>query len=159
MCAIQPFARRKSVLGVEPPGDAGATNARRGITVFWLGPDEWLVVLPSGRATKILQRLGTALEGQHAALTDVSCSRVAIGLSGEHAREVLAKGCSLDFHPSHFSAGQCAQSSLARCHMLVHQLDDTPSYDLYIHRSFADYAWRWLEDAAAEYGVAVSSAA
>jgi sarcosine oxidase subunit gamma len=36
---------------------------------------------------------------------------------------------------------------------------DTPAYDLYVHRSFADYLWRWLEDAAKEYGVAIDSAA
>jgi sarcosine oxidase subunit gamma len=39
--------------------------------------------------------------------------------------------------------------------MLLHQLDDGPSYDIYIHRSFAVYAWSWLSDAAREYGLAV----
>ncbi|NIO38860.1 MAG: hypothetical protein GTO41_00860, partial [Burkholderiales bacterium] len=35
------------------------------------------------------------------------------------------------------------------------QVDEAPSYDIYVHRSFADYLWRWLEDAAQEYGVAI----
>ena len=39
--------------------------------------------------------------------------------------------------------------------MLLHQLDDSPSYDVYVHRSFAVYAWRWLCDGAGEYGLAV----
>ena len=39
--------------------------------------------------------------------------------------------------------------------MLLHQLDDGPSYDIYILRSFAVSAWQWLSDAAGEYGIAV----
>jgi sarcosine oxidase gamma subunit len=41
--------------------------------------------------------------------------------------------------------------------MLLHQLDDGPCYDIYIHRSFAVYAWNWLSDAAREHGLAVRS--
>ena len=48
-----------------------------------------------------------------------------------------------------------AQSKFARCHVLLHQTDDAPAYDLYVQRSFARYLWSWLEDAAAEFGVSV----
>jgi sarcosine oxidase subunit gamma len=65
------------------------------------------------------------------------------------------KGCSLDLHPRVFNAGDCAQSGLARCHMLLHQINEIPTYDVYVHRSFSHYAWRWLEDAAREYGVSI----
>jgi len=40
--------------------------------------------------------------------------------------------------------------------VLIHQVSDAPAYELYVLRSFADYLWRWLEDAAREYGVAVT---
>ena len=95
------------------------------------------------------------LVGQHFAVSDVSDSRAVIGIAGINARDVLMKGCSLDLHPRVFKAGDCAQSGFARCHMLLHQINDIPTYDVYIHRSFSDYAWRWLEDAAREYGVAI----
>ena len=39
--------------------------------------------------------------------------------------------------------------------MVLHQVGQAPSYDLYVLCSFADYLWRWLEDAAGEYGLAV----
>lgn len=147
----------KNVLGaVLPVQPNTASEAANGNVVLWLGPDEWLAVVPDGEEARVIAGLYAALPGVHFAAVDVSSSRTVIRLSGERARDVLMKGCSLDLHPAVFAAGQCAQSSLARCHMLLHQMEDTPAYDVYVHRSFADYLWRWLEDAAEEYGVCVA---
>ena len=143
------------MLRVGVPLDANTAIVGGDITVLWLGPDEWLVVTPDGQETELAKRINDALAGQHFAVSDVSDSRVVIGLTGVHGRDVLMKGCSLDLHPRVFTAGDCAQSSLARCHMLLHQINEIPTYDVYVHRSFSDYAWRWLEDAAREYGVAI----
>ena len=67
------------------------------------------------------------------------------------------KGTNIDVHPRMFEAGNCIHAHLGRCHMLLHQIDNEPGYDIYIHRSFAVYAWNWLSDAAREYGVAFQS--
>ena len=72
-------------------------------------------------------------------------------------RELLAKGCPLDLHPRAFDVGQCAQSHLAKAPILIRQLDREPSFEIVVRRSFADYFWLWLEDAAAEYGLAVDA--
>ncbi len=146
----------QAVLGVELPLTPNTVTTTGNITVLWLGPDEWLVVTPDGQEARLVESINHALAGQHFALSDVSDSRVVIGLTGGCARDVLMKGCSLDLHPRVFNAGDCAQSGLARCHMLLHQIDERPTYDVYIHRSFSDYAWCWLEDAAREYGVAIT---
>src|SRR3954471_11414942 len=50
---------------------------------LWLGPDEWLA-------------LGKAPVGNYRAVTETSASRTVIEISGEDARTVLAKGCTLD---------------------------------------------------------------
>lgn len=68
------------------------------------------------------------------------------------AREALAKVCSLDLHPRRFGPGRCAQTLLARCGAILHQLDDAPSYDLLPRRSYAEYLWMLLTDAIAEFG-------
>ncbi|MDH3671873.1 MAG: sarcosine oxidase subunit gamma [Gammaproteobacteria bacterium] len=145
----------QGVLGVGAPLDPNTVNVAGNITVLWLGPNEWLIVTPDGQETELVERISDALAGQHFAVSDVSDSRAIIGLTGIHARDVLMKGCSLDLHPRAFNAGSCAQSSLARCHVLLHQINEIPTYDIYVHRSFSDYAWRWLEDAAREYGFAI----
>ena len=43
---------------------------------------------------------------------------------------------------------------MAKAGALIHQTGEDV-YELYVLRSFADYLWRWLEDAAAEYRVVV----
>jgi hypothetical protein len=39
--------------------------------------------------------------------------------------------------------------------MLLHQINEIPTYEVFVNRSVSDYAWRWLEDAALEYGVEI----
>ena len=145
----------EGVVGVAPPRQPNTTASAGAITAFWLGPDEWLIVAPDDRADKMVEALRAALEKQHTAVTDVSEARTAIGLSGANARDVMMKGCSLDLHPREFGPGRCAQSTLGKAQILLHQLDDGPTYDLYVPRSFAEYLWAWLEDASLEYGMAV----
>ena len=72
-------------------------------------------------------------------------------------RDLLAKGCPVDLHPSVFDVGQCAQSHLAKAPILLRQVDREPTFEIIVRRSFADYFWTWLEDAAAEYGLAVQA--
>lgn len=135
-----------------PPALRGAGGGD--VSALWLGPSEWLLVTP-GDGAALAERARQALAGCHSAVTDVSDSRCVIRASGPRVRELLAKASSLDLHPRVFETGMCAQSLLARTHMLLHQVADDPVYDIYVHRSFADYAWRWLEDAAREYGLAI----
>lgn len=136
----------------EPNTVAGPADLADGPRALWLGPDEWLVVAADGEP---LVALRAALEGRHAAVVDVSDSRTVIALSGPRARDVLAKGCPLDLHPRVFASGRCAQTLLAKAHVILHQIDDAPSYEIYVHRSCTDYLWSWLEDASTEYGLAV----
>ena len=42
--------------------------------------------------------------------------------------------------------------------MLIHQPSAAPAFEIYILRSFAQYAWAWLEDAGQEFGVRIAPA-
>jgi len=147
----------QQVIGAKPPTEhntaAGPADLAAGPRILWLGPDEWLVVSADNRAAA----LASALATQHAAVVDVSDGRTVISISGPNARDLLAKGCPLDLHPRVFAPGRCAQTVIAHAHVIIHQIDDAPCYEVYVHRSFADYFWHWLEDAANEYGMAVAS--
>lgn len=142
-----------AVLGCVLPVNANTVRSAADVTVLWLGPDEWLVVTPPGRETAVVGELEAALAEVRAAVVDVTGNRARLRLAGPRARDVLAKGCSLDLHPRAFRPGQCAQTLLARAGVLIHQIDDAPSFDVYPRRSFAEYVWAWLRDAGAEYGV------
>ena len=133
-------------------------SARRGdVTALWLGPDEWLLICPPGEEAALACSLSEALGCAHAAVTDVTDARTVIRLTGNKARDLLAKGCSLDLHPRVFPTGAVAQSLLAKADVILHRIEplegeDGPVFDVYVARSFADYLWGWLEDAVQEYG-------
>jgi len=145
-------------LGLNLPVTPKTAHRSRGKTLLWLGPDEWLAVMAADDDGKLSAGLGGALADVHHAIADVSHSRAVIGLQGLNARDVLMKGTNVDLHPRAFAPDNCIQAHLGRCHILLHQLDDAPSYDIYVHRSFAVYVWNWLRDAASEYGLAVRGA-
>ena len=127
------------------------------LSAMWLGPDEWLVLTPPGREVDTALALRDALGSLFASVTDVSGAQTVINVSGARARDLLQKGCSADLHPRVFGPGRCAQALIAKAGVTVRQLDDSPSFDLIVRRSFAEYLALWLEDAAQEYGVAVAA--
>jgi sarcosine oxidase, subunit gamma len=143
------------VVGCELPATPNRAAAGNGLTALWLGPDEWLIVGAPGREAMLASALRQALAGQHVAVVDVSEARTVIVASGPRIRDALQKGTPLDLHPRVFQPGHCAQTGLSKANVIIHQLDDTPRYDIYVANSFADYLWNWLERAATEYGLAV----
>ena len=119
--------------------------------IVWLGPDEYLLLCESGKEKALYDTLTSTIKTNHFAITDVSDSLCALSLSGAAVRDVLAKGCSLDFLPSKFGTGRCAQSLLAHAGITLMALPDD-AFILICLTSFAPYVHDWLVDAALEYG-------
>lgn len=147
----------KSVLGADLPTAPNSAAPGKESNLLWLGPDEWWVISEDG-TPPLAGKLREALSGQHASITDAGEGYSCIAVSGPKAIDTLAKGSTLDFHDSVFAPGSCAQSDMAKAAVVFHRLPDTrePSFDIYVRSSFAEYLWRWIEDAAGEYGVAVT---
>ncbi|MFO1350934.1 MAG: sarcosine oxidase subunit gamma family protein [Gammaproteobacteria bacterium] len=143
-----------SIFGVEWPVQPNTASEGGGGVICWLGPDEWLIQVAQGEEGEVIAELRAALGGRHAAVVDVSSGFVVITLGGRRARDVLAKGCSLDLHLKAFRHGQCAQTLLAKAGVLLRPCADG-TMEITVRRSFAEYLWMWLEDAAWEYGLAV----
>ena len=143
-----------SVLGFDLPLQPNTWAGFDDLRVCWLGPDEWLLIT-SGGADEWGDALRAANESRFCALTVVSGGQTMLRFWGDRVRDVFAKGCTLDFHDSAFTTGQCAQSNLAKAPALFIQAADDPVYELIIRRSFSDYIGHWLEDAAHEFGLRV----
>ena len=141
--------------------------------LLWLGPNELLLrTLASEQATdaysrvvaleaalqekglqekglqeKGLQEKGLqeqGLKATHFSLVDVSDYYVVARVAGSRARVILQKNCPLDFHPSVFQVGDCAQSIYAKGTALFScPREDT--FDLQIRISLAGYLWSMLE--------------
>jgi sarcosine oxidase subunit gamma len=147
----------KTATGADLPVVANTVIMTDDVRILWLGPDEWWVAAPDAKRTELIERLRRSFAGQHTAVTDVSESRTIITMTGPAARDVLARGISLDLHPRAFGPGQCAQTGMSKAIVLLHQVDSLPSYEVYILKSFADYLWRWIGLVAEDFGMAVKA--
>lgn len=151
-----PAARSlQDVLGTALPTRANTAVAAGELTVLWLGPDEWLVLGSEGQQETLEKALRQAMGTEPGTVVNLSAHRTTIELTGERAREVLAKGCSLDLHPTVFTPGSCAQVLLAQAPVLLLAREGaTPAYWLLVRASYATYVADWLLDACVEYSVA-----
>lgn len=136
--------------GIDIPAKANTWTGDAATSALWLGPNEWLLIAPDGKNAALCASLRQALAGTHHSVVDVSASRTIIEISGNDARTVLAKGCPLDLHASSFTAGQCAQSLLAKSQAIFQCIEARPVFRLLVRNSFAAYVAEWLLDAASE---------
>jgi sarcosine oxidase subunit gamma len=130
-----------------------ATVARilDGQQAFALSPDRWLVVAAGEDDESLVDRLRDRL-GDVAAVTDQGHGRIIIRIEGAASRDLLAKGCSIDLHPSHARPGDCWQTEIAHVPVLLHQVD-AAQFDAYVARSYGQSFWEWLLDAAGEFSL------
>lgn len=144
-------ARVRQALNIELPLSPNTTRISERFTVFWFGPNEWLIHCAEDAQTEVVATLRQDLKELHAAITDVTDYYMVIRLSGVKAREVLSKGTPFDVHHKVFGPGACAQTCFGHASILLHCVDDSPAFDFQVRWSFAEYLWRYLVDAAKEY--------
>lgn len=142
-------------LGLELPVALGLV-AKGDTSLQWMGPDEWLLVVPRGEEYATELRLREALAGQHIQVVNVSSGQTLLELKGANVRDMLMKSTSYDVHPDNFPVGKAVGTVFAKSQLVIrHTAEDT--WELLVRRSFADYIWLWLQDACAEYGLAIEA--
>lgn len=145
--------RVREVFGVDlAPRPRRGTNGS--VAFVWAGPGQWLAAAPERSGHAFEKDLRDKLSGL-ASVTDQSDARTIIRLSGPRARDVLAKGVPIDFHPAAFGPDDTALTLVSYIGVHVWQLDRTPSYEFAMLRSFSESFWRWLLSAGAEYGIEI----
>lgn len=140
-----------AALGVSLPAEANRFQSDGARAALWLGPDEWLLLVPRPEVATTIARFEMALAGHHFAAVDTSAARLGLALSGPMARTVMAKSCHLDLHPHRFGPGHVAQTTLARVPAVILQRDELPSYWVLVRPSYAMFVTRWLIDAMREF--------
>ncbi|WQG59766.1 sarcosine oxidase subunit gamma family protein [Pseudomonas sp. RTB3] len=142
-------------LGIELPG-ALQVIVKGETSLQWLGPDEWLLIVPSGEELATEQRLRAALDGLHIAVVNVSGGQTLLELTGPKVRELLMKSTSYDVHPNNFPVGKAIGTVFAKSQLVIRRTGEE-TWELLIRRSFSDYWWLWLQDASAEFGLSVQA--
>jgi len=139
------MAAAKEVLGLDLPTAPRSSAAWGEIQALWLSTDQWLILCPRAKTAELLNNLRQALDGIHSFTVDVSDMRTIIRLEGDDARYVLLKGSSLDLLSSDYEAGTVRRLRFAEIAALFHIVSQKPDViDLYVFRSYANYAWDWL---------------
>lgn len=136
--------------GRELPREAGATLAGP-LRVLCLAPGEWLLVSDEQSPASISERLAAGLAAQGGVLTDTTDGLAVVSVRGPLAREVLSKGCGLDFHPAALPVGRCARTRFAQMFVIVEHVENGSAYRLYVARSYVRYLTDWIADAAVEF--------
>ncbi|TCK23190.1 sarcosine oxidase subunit gamma [Ancylobacter aquaticus] len=135
--------------GVPLPREACRFNTAGGRFAFWLGPDEWLLLVPNAEAAPLFTAIEAATTGLPHALVDVSERSVGIEVAGEKAAFVLNQGNPLDLSLAAFPIGMCTRTVFHKAEiLLVRHAPDV--FHLDVWRSFAPYVWELLEDARRE---------
>jgi sarcosine oxidase subunit gamma len=114
---------------------------------LWLAPSEWLIVGSAAERSAVVAA-GAGARAVH--LADVTDGRVVYVVSGPRSADLLAKGCTLDFHDRAFPIGACAQSALAQVFAIVERTADT-QFHVYADTSLAHHLELWFVDALKEF--------
>ena len=138
----------RSAHGIELPTTPRAVEASDA-SFLWNGPGHWLVL--SAQAPDLESRIHRHL-GDTASVFDQSDSRILLELSGPRARDVLAKGVSIDLDPAVFGRGDAAITTATHLSLVLWQVSDVPVYRLLTMRTYFGSFWHWFAASAAEYG-------
>ncbi|MEH6578415.1 MAG: sarcosine oxidase subunit gamma family protein [Amphritea sp.] len=132
--------------GLKLPRQSGEVTDAGPYRAIWANPKRWYLICEQENETALSEAL--AASGQvHMSVTDGQCC---FHLQGNHAVDLLKKGCSLNFSEAHFAPDQCLQTRLAITKAFLHRRS-TNSFDIYVERSYSEYIWGWLLDAAKEF--------
>jgi len=116
--------------------------------VLWSGPNTWLVI---SRKENILKIIKEKCNSDNFSITDISHSRAIIQIKGIQSKDILKKGCPLNFNE--FKNNNCAGTVFHGINIVVDFIDDQPdTFNLLTLRSFGESFYHHITDAALEFG-------
>jgi len=116
--------------------------------ILWTAPSTWLVI---SRKENIVEKIKEKCNSDNFAITDISHSRAIIQIKGPQAKDILKKGCPLNFNE--FENNNCAGTVFHGITIVVDFVDNNPdTFNLFTLRSFGESFYHHITDAALEFG-------
>lgn len=145
----QPQRRElERVLGAALPEEPNSSASGVGETL-WLAPGQWLI-RSTDAGGDIATRIEDACRGALFHLGDVTDALYVFEIDGRRSGDLIAKGCSLDLHPTVFRIGQAKRSLLGQVRILLYRLS-TSRYRISFDVSLRQHILSWLEISSEEF--------
>ena len=118
-----------------------------------LAPNEWLLRKTDGTEGALAAALRDAAEGRRgargasAAITIVSDAYEVFEVAGPQARDVLCQATGIDLSSAAFPCGSGSRVRFAKAAAVLHHTALESCFHIYAPRSYAEYAWRFLDAA------------
>lgn len=145
----------EKALGVALPTQPLTSVVKGEVSVRWMSPDEWLIVVPGLKAFEVESALHAELSG-HYQVVNISGGWTIFKLSGANVVDVLKKSTIVDVHPSVFPVGKVVSTTFAKGSAIIRRSGES-EFELVVRRSFSDYLWLWIQDASREFGLVVEA--
>ncbi len=134
--------------GLEFSLQSSKVSSNKETRILWSAPNTWLVI---SRKENIVKTIKEKCSISDFAITDISHSRAIIQIKGAQAKDILKKGCPLNFNE--FKNNNCAGSVFHGINIVIDFIDSNPdTFNLFILRSFGESFYHHITDAALEFG-------
>ncbi|MDC6465316.1 sarcosine oxidase subunit gamma family protein [Pelagibacteraceae bacterium] len=134
--------------GLEIPSQNLKVSSNKDTRILWNAPNTWLIISNKENLIKTIEeRCGK----DNFAITDISHSRAIIQIKGRQAKEVLKKGCPINFNE--FKKNSSVGSVFHGINIVIDCIDDESQiFNLFTLRSFGESLYHHVTDASLEFG-------
>ena len=134
--------------GLEFSLQSSKISSNKETRILWSAPSTWLVISRKGNIVEIIKE---KCNSDNFAITDISHSRAIIQIKGLQAKDILKKGCPLNFNE--FENNNCAGTVFHGINIVVDFVDNNQdTFNLLTLRSFGESFYHHITDAALEFG-------
>jgi len=134
--------------GLEFSLQSSKVSSNKETRILWSAPSTWLII---SRRENIVETIKEKCNSDNFAITDISHSRAIIQIKGLQAKDILKKGCPLNFNE--FENNNCAGTVFHGINIVVDFVDNNPdTFNLLTLRSFGESFYHHITDAALEFG-------
>lgn len=130
-------------LGMNLPTEPSQMSAQGGRMAVWLGPDEWLIIDEKQAASELMPKR----DSKEISAVDISHRNTAITVSGDAVTNLLNEASPRNLSLESFPVGTGSRTILGKAEIILMRTGKT-EFRIECWRSFADYVWDLLSEAA-----------
>ena len=123
-------------------------SENKDVRILWIGPNNWLAL---SATISLSEEIAKNLSNDEFAITDLSHSKAIIELSGKNVKEVLKKGCPINFND--INKNEVVNSIFNGIAVTIDFINDQPNkIRVMCLRSFGESLYHSVTDASLEFG-------